>query len=114
MADDRLTAFLVALCTDETLLGEFQADKEKVLRRKKFALEEPFITAILADDEDGLKAMIGGQQGGGGKGRAKEANQLAKRAAQLTKSSVDVATSAAALAKSISGAPTGAKPGKKR
>lgn len=113
MADDRLTIFLVALCLDEDLLNEFIADKEKTLRKNKFQLSESQIQAILTEDEDGLRVMIGGQQGGGGRGRAKEANLLAKRAADLSKSSVDVATSAAALAQSMSGIPTG-KARKKR
>ena len=76
--DPNLKDFLV-----ELLAKAFHKDKAKVLKDKKLAQET--VDAINADDKEGLKAMIGGQQGGGGKARAAEANRLAKKAAGLAK-----------------------------
>jgi hypothetical protein len=81
--NSKLTKFLVALLIDETLAKKFADDKAAVIKGRK--LSRTIVKAINADDTAGLKVIIGGLQGGGGKGRAKEANRLAKKAASLAK-----------------------------
>jgi hypothetical protein len=98
MPNRRLTSFLVSLLTDECLLKEFLDDKEKALTKRQFKVDDVIVQAILVDDTDGVKAFITGQQGGRGSGRREEANQLAQRASDLAKWSVEMAAEWAALA----------------
>jgi hypothetical protein len=109
MPDDKLTAFLIDLCTEKEVYESFAKDRDKVLRRKKYGLDEVTIVTILNDLDEALKDMIGTQQGGGD-ARAKEANRLARKAEALAKATVQVATSAATLAGSFAPPASGQKP----
>jgi hypothetical protein len=98
MADDKLTQFLTDLFFVDKTLEAFEMNRSKAL--KDAGVSQDTIEIFENNDRDGLKSLIGNNQGGGGT-REREANRLAKRATDLAKTSVDMATSAAALAQSL-------------
>jgi hypothetical protein len=103
MADDKLTDFLVALCTEAEVYESFAKNddsRKEVVGRERFGLTQGVKDAILEPFTESLRQMIGTQQGGG-KSRALEANQLATRANELAKLATDVFGESAALAKAL-------------
>ena len=101
MPDDKLTEFLVALCTDEKIYKKFatsEADRDELM--KMFQIPGPTATALVKGFAGPVRLEIGTQQGGG-KSRAMEANQLAKKASALVKAAVDLLGETSALAKAL-------------
>jgi hypothetical protein len=103
MADDKLTDFLVALCTEPDVYECFAKSDEsrkEVVGRARFGLSEGVQNAILEPFTEQLRTMIGTQQGGG-KARAMEADELAKKVRDLAKFATDLVGESSALAKAL-------------